>query len=228
MEYVYEFLKNFPFFKIIENTSKEFVMQGYLEFNLEYKGIILYKKLLLKIVVNKNYPISLPKVYDIENILLKTFHKNADGSLCLGTELELRKALFNDYSLKNWINQCLNPFIYSSLYFEKYKEPIFGEREHGTKGELNSIKDYLGLSTFRETYLFLNIILSRKYKRKIFKRNNKIKKILCPLCDNKFFKCKHYLKLRELDLYFNNNLLKYLKELMQNYEMEVEYDKYKR
>ena len=169
MEYVYEFLKNFPFFKIIENTSKEFVMQGYLEFNLEYKGIILYKKLLLKIVVNKNYPISLPKVYDVENILLKTFHKNADGSLCLGTELELRKALFNDYSLKNWINQCLNPFIYSSLYFEKYKEPIFGEREHGTKGELNSIKDYLELSTLEKHIYFLILFYLENIKERFLK-----------------------------------------------------------
>lgn len=228
MQYIKDFLNEFSDFKIIENTTDKIILSGILKNFLEYNGKYIFKEIPLKIEIKTDYPISLPKVYDTKNILPENYHKNPDKSLCLGTEVEIRKILFPNYSLKTWLEKCVQPFIFSSLYFEKYGTSIFGEHEHGTKGELNSIKDYLGFSTFREIYLFLNIILFRKYRRKIFKKNNKIKKILCPLCDNRFFECKHYLKLRELDLYFNNNLLKYLKELMQNYEKEIEYDKYKR
>lgn len=228
MEYIKKFLTEYPSLKKEEVTTNTITLSGYLEFSLEYEGFNIYKNIFLKIVINNDYPISLPKVYDIENVLLKDFHKNSDGSLCLGTELEIRKELFHDFSLKNWIEKCLNPFVFSSLYFEKYRILIFGEREHGSIGEINSIKDFLEISSSRETYLFINFILFRKYRRKIFKNNSKIKKYICPICNKKIFKCQHFSKLDKLNLFFNKKLMEYLKKMMFNFDVEVKIAKYKR
>lgn len=223
MEYIKDFLINFPSLKIIKSTSEKTTILGYLEFNLEYNKIVLYKKFLLKFEINSDYPRTLPKVYDIENILLRNFHKNSDGSLCLGTELEIRKAIFNDYSLINWLKKCLNSFVFSSLYYEKFNELIFGESEHGVEGEFNSIKEILELSNFRETKLFIDFILTRKYRRKLFKKNSKIKKYKCPLCHKKFYKCQHYSKLKDLNLYFDSRLFEYLERITSEYNWEENY-----
>ncbi|QQS87412.1 hypothetical protein [Fusobacterium canifelinum] len=112
MRNIEEFLVEYPSFKIIEKTNDKIILKGYLENFLEYNNIKLYKNVLLKIEVYKNYPIFLPKVYDAENTLSKDFHKNYDGSLCLGTELEIRKILFQNNSLSEWIKKCVKPFIF--------------------------------------------------------------------------------------------------------------------
>lgn len=228
MHYIKKFLSEYTSFRITETNEKETIIIGNLEVSLEYKGINIYKEIPLKIKLNKNYPISLPKVYDIKNILLKNFHKNPDNSLCLGTELEIRKELFNDYSLKNWIKKCVEPFIFSSVCFEKYEILIFGEREHGVIGEMSSLKEYFDFGSLRETYLFLKFIFLRKYRRKLFKKKSKIKKITSPCGHKSMFKCSYFLKLKELNLYFNNNVLMFLDRIILEFEREVKINvKYK-
>lgn len=216
-----EFLLEYPSFRIIEKTDSKIILKGYLENFLEYNNIKLYKNIGLKVEVYKNYPIFLPKVYDIDNILSKDFHKNYDGSLCLGTELEIRKILFQNNSLSEWIKKCVKPFIFSSLYFEKYGVLIFGEREHGTIGEISSFKDFFTFSNLHEIHLFFKFILCRKYKRKLFKRKSKINKFKCPYCNKKILSCSHFSKLKELNLYFNEKLLSYLKNMIDKFEREM-------
>ena len=232
MQYIKDFLNEFPNFKIIKNTTDKIILSGIFKKFLEYNGRYIFKEILLKIEISTDYPISLPKIYDTKNILPENYHKNPDKSLCLGTEVEIRKILFPDYSLKIWLEKCVQPFIFSSLYFEKYGSFIFGESEHGSKGEINSIKDFLGFSDLRETFLFTNFILFRKYRRKLFRKKRKKKKYdcnFCNICNKKDFKCNYFSKLEKLNLYFNNEVLKYLKSVVANLELEEKnYARYKK
>jgi hypothetical protein len=221
MKIIENFLSDYPTFIIIDETKDKIILKGYLEFFLTHKDIKIYKKILLKIKFYKNYPIFLPKIYDIENILLNNFHKNPDGSLCLGTEIDIRRVLFKNNSLSEWIKKCVEPFIFSSVYFEKYGMLIFGEREHGVIGEINSFKDFFNFLNFNETYLFLKFIFCRKYRRKIFKKKSKIYKLKCPYCNNKFLSCPHLSRLKELNFYFNRNFLGYVKNMINEFESEM-------
>lgn len=232
MQYIKDFLNEFPDFKIIENTTDKIILSGIFKKFLEYNGKYIFKEILLRIEINADYPISLPKVYDTENILPENYHKNPDKSLCLGTEVEIRKILFPSYSLKIWLEKCVQPFIFSSLYFEKYRTFIFGEREHGSKGEINSIKDFLEFSDSREVFLFINFILLRKYRRKLFRKKSKIKKYncnFCNICNKKSFKCDYFNNLENLNLYFSNKVLQYLKSVITNLKSEEKkYARYKK
>lgn len=226
MNYIDDFLKDFPSLKIMQKNNQETILDGDLEFNLEYNGIRFYKKIYMKIIINNNYPETLPTVSEPKNILLKDFHKNNDGTLCLGTELELRKELAFDYSLKKWKDVFLNAFVFSSVYFEKYKVVIFGEQEHGARGELDSFQNFFNFSSFEETYVFIKFLLLRKYQRKLFKANSKIKKYSCPICNKKFYTCDHYNHLVRANNYFNKNILNHLKKLIKQYEKELIYVRY--
>ena len=166
------------------------------------------------------FPRVLPEVYDVGKVLPIDFHINSDGSLCLGTEIEIRKRLVSKNKLKDWFEYCVKPFIFSSFYFKKYEVAIFGEEEHGTVGELDSLKRALGLHSSKETCDFLKTLFSRRYRRKIYKKNSKINKYDCPCGSGKKFKECHRIKLEELDNIFEGKFMNYLQNLFVNYSRE--------
>lgn len=171
--YINDFLKKYSNFKI-ENIGEKINLIGELTLNHESKnkGIAFYKKFNIKIVINFNYPLSLPMVFETNQTLNSNYHINPDKSLCLGTDLDIRLKLYPKYSLIDFVENFIFPFLYSSMYFDRFQESNSKERSHGTTGENESILDFFEINDSKKGSYLISNLLKRKYKRAlIFKRN---------------------------------------------------------
>lgn len=199
-KYILDFLEKNHKFKVMETKEGKVELVGKVVLNHKNKdsNIKLYKELNIRIKIDENYPQVLPKAYDEEEVLSRNYHINGDGSLCLGTDIDIRIKLMNDYSLENWVEKLVMPFIYSSEYYTRYGESPFGERSHGTLGILESFKELFDLENDKQAY-FLIVQLSRRKYRRIFDFNKKIKNKKCPCGSGKNIYSCHLVGMRTLE-----------------------------
>ena len=69
-------------------------------------------------------------------------HINMDRTLCVSTDFDIMLRLQNSVCVSDYIEQFLKPFFLSFEYWKKTGKPLFGERSHGAKGIIESIKEY--------------------------------------------------------------------------------------
>lgn len=69
-------------------------------------------------------------------------HINKDGTLCVATDFDIMLRLQNSFCVSDYIEQFLKPFFLSFEYWKKTGKPLFGERSHGERGVIESIKEY--------------------------------------------------------------------------------------
>ena len=217
-KYLLEFFTKYKNFVLVKDSKDYYEITGILELNQSssYTNINIYENIKIRILMYKNFPDTLPKVFKIENQDDK-FHINPDNSLCLGTDLDIRKSLYPDYSLNVWIEKFLLPYFYSYFYNKKYKHVPFGERSHGIIGEYEALQDFFNLNDFKSVYYLVNNLLKRKYLR-MLKYKNKIRFLPCPCgSEKKIEKChKNEISLFK-KIYIKNNF-KILHEIKEDYE----------
>ncbi len=132
----YALLKEeYPYIEAKE-LDDAYIFCGKVILNADYDNIPLYDEYCVEIIVNKDFPESIPVIKELDNNVPKAFeHCNSDGTLCLGANCELLDYLEKDSHLVSFVKHFLTSFLYSASYYKRYQcAPPFGERSHGLKG----------------------------------------------------------------------------------------------
>lgn len=143
----------------------------------------------MKILFPKDYPNSLPTVFELDGKIDKAYHTNPDLSLCLGTEVELYAVFSKRPCLKTFIEEILNPYLYRWLYITKYNKEPWADRSHGIIGIMEAYSEMLSVPCDKNMICnFISLLMLRNTRANS----------LCPCNSGKKVKCCHRKKLEKL------------------------------
>lgn len=159
------FLSCQPKMEITGRENGNYVIEGTYNLSSSYKEIYLYRKYNIMIKVPEIYPEKLPQVFDIDNIIPKEFeHFYTDGSLCLGSPMELYLSAL-EHEISEFLIKHIDSYLYSATYFIKYNCQFpYGERSHGLMGILEFWKEYLSTNDFGIIYNVMDYISKDNYR----------------------------------------------------------------
>jgi len=124
--------------------DEDLIVAGHLRFRAESE---LYGEVEdsfeLEIVVPRRFSAELPAVREVGGRISKDFHRNPDGTLCLGSPLRLRMTLGGSASLTVFVERCVFPFLFGFVTYEKHGSLPFDELDHGTPGLLDEYCEIL-------------------------------------------------------------------------------------
>lgn len=137
----------------------------------------------LKVIFPADYPNSIPKVFETAGKINRKpeYHTNADGSLCLGSDLNVLSVLKASADISYFFRSLVEPFLYSSSFRKKHGKFPYGELKHGEQG---LIQDYEVMFRVSGKDAVLNVL------RVLGKRKRVANKIQCPCgCGHRLGKC---------------------------------------
>lgn len=141
------------------------VLKGIYHFEEEFRGEFFEDEFNLEINFPSDYPDKLPLVKEIDNKIPNTFHHFVNGYLCLCTPVEQHLIFAKEPTLKNFINNLLNPYLLSWLWYQRFNKMPWGERRHGSIGIVESYQELLKLNDFQQTILFIMEFTMNKIDR---------------------------------------------------------------
>jgi hypothetical protein len=107
----------------------------------QHNGFVVQTAPLLELFIPHNYPLGLPKVNDVDNVITYD-HRFTNGDLCVSTVFDLQLKLQNSKCISDYIDVFLIPYFISYEYWKTYHEDIFGDRKHYIDGVFESIQDF--------------------------------------------------------------------------------------
>lgn len=155
---------NFPGLILEKKEEDAWQIRGKIRFSREYLKRQIDDEYSVEILVLKDYPISLPKIFEIEWRIPKDFHRFQDGALCLGTPLEVKAKFRRHPTLFGYVDNCVIPYLYSYSYKCKFGKLPFGEHSHGGKGLLEFYQNLFDIKDPRRVQRFLEILSLGNYQ----------------------------------------------------------------
>lgn len=127
---------------------------------------------------------SLPQVLEVGGRIpqFANNHVNPDLSLCLGSPLRQRLVIGPSPTLRGFAEQCLVPFLYSRvLYEKKLADYPFGELAHGRQGLIDDYINMFKVDSEQQLQALLDLLAM---ERKVANKK------LCPCgCGQRFARC---------------------------------------
>lgn len=106
-----------------------------------------------------DYPNSLPLVTETGGKIDPSFHHYTSGGLCLCATTEQYMVFSKDPTLKNYIENLVNPYLVSWLWYKRFGVMPWGERVHGPQGLFDSYKELLKIDDPYRVLPFLQKIV---------------------------------------------------------------------
>lgn len=164
--HIVEFLDTYDDFSIAPSTNSDLVLKGKFAFKLTYKNENEIEGCYeLEIRVPEDFPRSAPKVIEINNQIPRDgrYHINPNGTFCLGTPLRELLVLSQNPSLLEFVDRLLNPYLYAVTSKLRHgKDFVFGELEHGDKGELSDYETLFQVKSPSAVLICLHLLSIRK------------------------------------------------------------------
>ena len=135
-----------------------------------------------------DYPSNLPTVKELDKKIPETFHRNQNLNLCLCAPAEEWLIFTKRPTLENFILNLLNPYLLCWLWYDKFKEMPWGERQHGPTGIIESYRDLLRLDSLDVATAFI-----KKLAMNNLQRND-----TCPCGSGLSYRHCHMLKVQKL------------------------------
>ena len=152
------------------------VFSGELILNHVFNDVHMTGKFFLEIVVPRDFPLALPITRELSNSINKNYpHCSPNGELCLASELELRIFFLQTTSMYDFIEKYIIPYLYTYRFYEEYGVYPFGERSHGTMGNLEYLKELFGVETWKQVLDIMLFVVNSSYRGHL----------LCPCGSNK-------------------------------------------
>ena len=158
----WELVQKYPTLRLEYRDDKNFVT-GNLIFSANYQYQRIDDDYLIEMVIPSNYPDSLPTVKDKANRISRDFHKQTDGTLCLGASLALRFNFSKQPSLLGFIEKCVIPYLYAYSYNCKYGSLPYGELAHGWEGILDYYKDLFKIDDSQKILRLVKSLAQNQY-----------------------------------------------------------------
>ena len=174
----------------------------------------------IEIHIPNDYPESPPTAFETGNKIDKSFeHFMADGSLCLGAPLEIRKNFLQHKSLLRFINEQLIVYLFAYSYKRDYGETPFGELAHGGTGIMQYYQDLLRVDDHVAVLGLLKVLADDSYRGHL----------PCPCGGGAILRRCHGQQLRELSSlqsceHFSQDVIAVLGSLPEN-DLKVVFDR---
>ncbi len=195
-----EFLQKYPLMALRPSTGNKLLLRGTFGFTAAHEAAgVIMDRFELSIVIPLATPTEIPTVFETGGRIPKTseYHVNgSDGSLCLGSPMQLRICLRENRCLVGFAEKCLIPYLYAISYKIFNGGPmLFGELAHGSQGIFQDYARILGVQSHDQVLNSLYLLGMKK------RRANKLP---CPCrCGKRVGVCRFnqvIAKLREVEL----------------------------
>lgn len=106
----------------------------------------------IKVIVPRAFPTQLPRVYSTDGQILKDYHTNPTGDLCLGPPLQLHAILREEPSLIGYFVGAVVPYLYRHRYTVLHggeDPPGWTDLAHGAPGLLDYYEAELDVRGYR-------------------------------------------------------------------------------
>jgi SEC-C motif len=119
------------------------------------------EKFEIKIKLFKNL---LPIVWELSHKIKNNYpHIYKDKKLCLATDLE-QELYLKKHNLVDWIEEFVEKFFISYVYYERYGVFPFGEYSHGDNGIYEFIQKYLKIDNIIVAKKIYDYICTKQYR----------------------------------------------------------------
>ena len=179
------FLSDHPELRLKKLSPEKLVLEGRYGINAQMEGKNLVNETIrLRFEFDQKYPKEIPNVYDVDGLIPESanYHINVgSGTLCLGSTLRVLGVINSAPSLKGFLENCVDPFLYSVFHKLKFGEFPYGELEHFEQGLIQDYEALFGVSG-KANVLFLLKALSL--------RKRLANKLICPChCGQRLGRC---------------------------------------
>lgn len=152
----------YQYLQLIREEENTYIV-GQLRFSASYLGSSpIYDQYDIKIFIPEDFPNEPPRTFECSGKIPSNFHTNPDGTLCLGSPLEVRMKFKNNLLI--YVQDLVVPFLYSYSHYQKYGKLPYGELSHGALGILESYKEMLRVTNNNVVLKFLYILATGKYR----------------------------------------------------------------
>ena len=156
--------EKYPAFEISKRES-DYIFSGELILNHVFDDVRMTGKFNLEIVVPGDFPLAFPKVKELSNCINKNYpHRYKDGQFCLASDLELKMFFSQDQDLCSFIEKYVIPYLYTYRFYEEYGVYPYGERSHGTMGDLEYLKDLFEVDDWGKVLDIMLFVVQSSYR----------------------------------------------------------------
>lgn len=189
-----------------ENTG---MFSGEVHLNHTYDGVRMTGKFNVDIIVPGEFPLALPMVKELSNRIDKTYpHQYTGGYLCLASNLDLKMHFSQDKDISSFVDKYVIPYFYTYRFFEEYGVYPYGERSHGTMGDLEYLKDLLNVKDWGQVFDIMVFVIQSTYRGHL----------PCPCGSRKHIRDCHGAVLRDmLKAGFREDCIRIMMELRNEY-----------
>ncbi len=138
-------------------ANGEFAVDSMIAFSID-SPIPLEDCFSVRITISRRYPTRAPCAFEIGGRIPPSYHKNPDGSLCLGPSLDVERRFQDKPSLLGFTEGLLVPFLYGFSCTLAGHEPPFGQYAHGGAGLVQFYMKEIGLTSGIEVERFLRTL----------------------------------------------------------------------
>lgn len=185
-----EFLILNPKMRLTQFGDESITIEGEYDLHAQMESFKpIHESYKLIISFPKEYPRAVPTVIETDHRIPRipmyhTYNGSGafkDGTFCLGSEIKLKSILFETPKVLDFVDDILNPFLYSISYKLKYDIYPNGDLDHGEAG---LIDDYEHLFQVSGKHSVLRVLDA------LGKRKRVANKLLCPCgCKKRLGKC---------------------------------------
>lgn len=143
----------------MDAARNQYQLQGNFVVKKWYNTTYIHDEFAIRIDIPPDFPKGIPVVYEVGSRIPSTYHhRYDDGKLCLAAQMELEAFLEHPKSLLDFVQRYVVSYLFTYSYYEKYDTMPAGERSHGDLGEIEFLREYLGMSNDRNIRRLLLII----------------------------------------------------------------------
>jgi hypothetical protein len=157
-----------PGLSLTPSVSSDVLIEGQLRCHRAGPNdVVIDEHYAVKIEVPRGFPRALPRVFETQGQVPKTFHRNPDGSLCLGSPIAIRLEIEEEPTVGGFIDRVIVPYLYSHAYYVRFGRMPFGELAHGATGLEDDVRRLFRLPGGTDAVEFLRLAsLKRRYANK--------------------------------------------------------------
>lgn len=149
----------------ISKCEDDYIFSGEFILNHVYDEIRMTGKFDLEIVVPGAFPLAFPRVRELSNCIDEYYpHQYTNGQFCLASDLELRMFFSQDTDICSFIEKYVIPYLYTYRFYEEYGVYPYGERSHGTMGNLEYLKDLFQVDDWKQVLDIMLFVVKSSYR----------------------------------------------------------------
>lgn len=149
----------------ISKCEDDYIFSGEFILNHVYDEIRMTGKFDLEIVVPGDFPLAFPRVRELSNCIDEDYpHQYTNGQFCLASDLELRMFFSQDTDICSFIEKYVIPYLYTYRFYEEYGVYPYGERSHGTMGNLEYLQDLFQVDDWKQVLDFMLFVVQSSYR----------------------------------------------------------------